>query len=62
MGPAPRSVDATVFSILTHTMECPFDWKGRDYIRGIGPFNDYIARMRSTFNLDFGGYKTSLAA
>jgi glutathione S-transferase len=62
MGPKPRSVDATVFSILTHTMECPFDWKGRDYIRGIKPFNDYITRMRSTFNLDFGGKNTSMAA
>jgi len=62
MGSRPRSVDATVFSILTHTMECPFDWRGRDYIRGIGMFNDYIARMRSTFNLEFGVKNTSLAA
>lgn len=62
MGPKPRSADAAVYSVLTHTLESPFDWKGRDYIREIGAFSDYIARMRSTFDLDFGEKKTSAAA
>jgi glutathione S-transferase len=62
MGPKPRSIDAAVYSILTHTMECPFDWKGRDYVRGIDSFGDYVARMRSTFDLDFSDKRTRKAA
>jgi isoprene-epoxide---glutathione S-transferase len=53
MGPRPTSVDAAVYSILTHTAESPFAWKGRDYIQQIAPFRAYIQRMRSTFDLDF---------
>lgn len=54
MGPNPTSIDAAVFSILTHMIESPFAWPGRDYIRGKQSFVDYMARMRERFDLDFG--------
>ncbi len=54
MGAQPTSIDAAVFAILTHTIESPFDWPGRDYIRGKSSFIDYMGRMRERFDLDFG--------
>ncbi|WP_422367343.1 iIsoprene-epoxide--glutathione S-transferase [Pelagibius sp.] len=51
MGDQPRWIDATVYSILTHTIEAPFDWKGKDYIAGKKNLTDYIARMRERFDL-----------
>ncbi|MEM9798367.1 MAG: glutathione S-transferase family protein [Pseudomonadota bacterium] len=51
MGEAPRSIDAAVFTILTHTIEAPFDWKGRDYVSAQQSLKDYIDRMRGRFDL-----------
>ncbi len=51
MGDKPRSIDAAVFTILTHTIEAPFAWKGRDYIAGKQSLLDYIDRMRGKFDL-----------
>jgi hypothetical protein len=62
MGPRPTSVDATIYSALTHTVESPFQWKGLDYARDIKTFRDYIQRMRSTFDLDFSKSSVNKAA
>lgn len=51
MGDRPRSVDAAVFSILTHTIEAPFEWAGKDYICGKSNLVSYIDRMRDRFDL-----------
>ncbi len=51
MGEKPRSIDASLFSILTHTMEAPFAWPGRDYIRGKASFAPYLERMRAKYDL-----------
>ena len=51
MGGQPRWVDATVYAILTHTIEAPFEWKGKDYIASKKYLVDYIGRMRDRFDL-----------
>lgn len=53
MGAQPRSIDASVFSILAHTIEAPFDWPGKAHIAAKGNLVDYMTRMRDRFDLSF---------
>lgn len=53
MGAQPRSIDASVFSILTHTIEAPFEWPGKAHIAAKGNLVDYMTRMRNRFDLSF---------
>jgi glutathione S-transferase len=53
MGAQPRSIDASVFSILIHTIEAPFEWPGKAHIASKVNLVDYMARMRGRFDLSF---------
>ena len=53
MGAQPRSIDASVFSILIHTIEAPFEWLGKAHIASKVNLVDYMARMRDWFDLSF---------
>ena len=53
MGAQPRSIDASVFSILIHTIEAPFEWPGKAHIASKVNLVDYMARMRDWFDLSF---------
>ena len=53
MGDKPRSIDANVFAILTHTIEAPFEWPGKDYIASKANLTGYLDRMRGRYNLEF---------
>lgn len=46
MGRKVRSGDAGLFSMLSHIIDAPFDWPGRDYARRIPVLQEYLARMR----------------
>lgn len=53
MGARPRSIDASIYSILAHTIEAPFDWPGRTHIASKANLVDYLARMHASFDLSF---------
>lgn len=51
MGDKPRVVDAAFFTILTHTIEAPFEWAGKEYAASQKKLTDYLVRMRDKFDL-----------
>jgi glutathione S-transferase len=51
MGPKPRSIDASVLSILRHTVDTPFSFDAKDYARTKGNLVAYMARMKDRFGI-----------
>ena len=51
MGVAPRSIDASVLSILRHIIDTPFTFDTKDYAAGKKNLVDYMARMKERFGI-----------
>jgi glutathione S-transferase len=51
MGDAPRSIDASVLSILRHIIDTPFTFDTKDYAAGKKNLVDYMARMKQRFGI-----------
>ena len=51
MGERPRSVDATVSSILRHVIDAPFVFDTKDYAGSKTNLIDYLARMNQRFGI-----------
>jgi glutathione S-transferase len=51
MGDKLRSVDASVYSTVRHVADSPWDWPGRDYIRGKANLMAYADRIRDEFKI-----------
>jgi glutathione S-transferase len=51
MGQKPRSIDASVLSILRHTIDTPFSFDAKDYARTKGNLVAYMARMKDRFGI-----------
>jgi isoprene-epoxide---glutathione S-transferase len=51
MGTKPRWVDATVLSILRHTIDTPFNFDTKDYGKTKKNLVDYMARMKNEFGI-----------
>lgn len=51
MGQKPRSIDATVLSILRHTIDTPFNFDTKDYAAGKQNLVAYMARMQDRFGI-----------
>ena len=49
MGKEPRSIDASVLSILRHTIDTPFQFDTKDYAQSKKNLVDYMARMKERF-------------
>ena len=49
MGKEPRSIDASVLSILRHTIDTPFQFDTKDYAKTKKNLVDYMARMKERF-------------
>ena len=51
MGEQPRSIDATVSSILRHIIDAPFVFDTKDYAASKTNLVDYLARMKQRFHI-----------
>ena len=51
LGDKPRVLDAAVYSWVRHLADVPWDWPGRDYIRGKANLIAYADRMRDRFGI-----------
>jgi isoprene-epoxide---glutathione S-transferase len=51
MGDKLRSVDASVYSTVRHIADSPWDWPGRDYMRGKANLMAYADRLRDEFKV-----------
>lgn len=51
MGPKPRSIDASVLSILRHTIDTPFSFDTKDYAKSKSNLVAYMARMKDRFGI-----------
>ena len=51
MGDKPRWVDATVLSILRHTIDTPFTFDTKDYAAGKKNLVAYMGRMKDRFGI-----------
>lgn len=51
MGAEPRSVDASVLSILRHTVDTPFTFDTKDYAKTKQNLIDYMGRMKDRFGI-----------
>jgi len=51
MGSKPRSIDATVLSILRHIIDTPFTFDTKDYAKSKNNLVAYTARMKERFGI-----------
>ena len=51
MGSDPRSLDASVLSILRHTADAPFTFDTKDYVGTKPNLLDYMTRMKDRFGI-----------
>jgi glutathione S-transferase len=49
MGEQPRSIDASVTSILRHVIDAPFVFDTKDHAKTKANLVDYLARMKQRF-------------
>ena len=49
MGEQPRSIDASVTSILRHVIDAPFVFDTKDHAKTKTNLVDYLARMKQRF-------------
>jgi glutathione S-transferase len=51
LGAEPSSFDATIYATVRHIADSPWDWPGRDHLRGRRNLMAYAARMRERFEI-----------
>ena len=51
MGAKPRSIDASVHSILRHTIDTPFTFDTKDYAASKANLVGYMGRMKERFGI-----------
>ncbi len=51
MGSKPRSIDATVLSIMRHIIDTPFSFDTKDYAKSKNNLVAYTARMKERFGI-----------
>lgn len=51
LGDRPTSFDASLYATVRHIADAPWDWPGRQYVRGKTNLIDYADRMRDRYGI-----------